>query len=199
MDDYLPIGSHLLPEDYREFLYSWNKEFEEVVGSWNGPLRKTYKTIQPDMWKVYITGNRYLALHYKEDVSALKAYQAEYKDEVQEAPLELKEAAPRSHYYNHCKWPSPLAKVFVQYIRGRNAWDYKFDFKGAWTDTFKSTWTSAGNKEFKLTHDNCLRYLAYRLGRCSVEQFLEKSPRDVNKYLFGECWGVKGYYDTYRW
>ena len=107
-----------------------------------------------------------------------------------------KSVTPRSLYYNHAIWPSPLAKVFVQHLRGRNAWDYKFDFKGAWTEEFKGTWTSAGNTEFKLTHDNCLRYLAWRLN-CSVEQFLEKSPRQVNKRLFGESWGVKGHYGRY--
>lgn len=98
--------------------------------------------------------------------------------------------------YNDYRWPSPLPKVFVQHMRGRNAWDnYKGwrRYGGAWSADFKAMWLHAGNTEFRLTHDNCLRYLAYRCN-CSVEEFMNKKPADVNAKFFSAYHGIPGHY-----
>jgi hypothetical protein len=102
---------------------------------------------------------------------------------------------PRTNY-NHHNWPSPLPKVFVQHIRGRNAWtNYKYwrRYDGVWSKDFKDNWLLAGNTEFRLTHENCLRFLAYRCN-CSVEDFLLKKPVDVNLKLFSPYTGIKGHF-----
>jgi hypothetical protein len=95
--------------------------------------------------------------------------------------------------YNHSQWPSPIPKVFVQYIRGNNAWNYSYPGKTAWTSEFKEVWQLAGNTEFKLTHENCLRYLAYRMA-LTPEQLMEKTPHDVHAKLVGPHHGIRGYY-----
>ena len=99
--------------------------------------------------------------------------------------------------YNDYRWPSPLPKVFVQHIRGRNAWNDKYwrQWPGAsaWPEVFKATWLLAGNTEFRLTHDNCLRYLAYRCN-CSVAEFMNKKPADVNAKFFSVYHGIPGHY-----
>lgn len=98
--------------------------------------------------------------------------------------------------YNDYRWPSPLPKVFVQHIRGRNAWDnckYWRRYGGVWSADFKAVWLLAGNTEFRLTHDNCLRYLAYRCN-CSVDEFMNKKPADVNAKFFNAYSGIPGHY-----
>lgn len=96
---------------------------------------------------------------------------------------------PRSLYYNHHHWPSPRAKLFVQEMRKR----YTYPKGPVWSDEFKALWLSAGNTEYKLTHDNCLRYLAYRYGT-TLEAFLGRTPTEVNKHFFGEYFGVPGFF-----
>uniref|UniRef100_A0A6C0AMG2 Uncharacterized protein n=1 Tax=viral metagenome TaxID=1070528 RepID=A0A6C0AMG2_9ZZZZ len=108
-------------------------------------------------------------------------------DSYEESPISL--TPPRSPYYNHHLWPSPLAKVFVQKKRSKF-----LEWRGSiWTPEFKRNWQSAGNTLLRLTHDNCIRYLAHSLN-CSVDHFLKKSPTEVNTILFGEYAGVNGYY-----
>jgi len=81
-------------------------------------------------------------------------------------------------------------------MRGRNAWDnYKGwrRYGGAWSADFKAIWLDAGNTEFRLTHENCLRYLAYRCN-CSVDEFMKKKPADVNAKFFSAYSGIPGHY-----
>jgi hypothetical protein len=85
--------------------------------------------------------------------------------------------------YNHPRWPSPIPKVFVQRIRGNNAWNYTYPGKTAWAPDFKTEWQIAGNTEFKLTHENCIRYLAFRMGGRTIEQFLEMTREEVGRNL----------------
>jgi hypothetical protein len=98
-----------------------------------------------------------------------------------QAQLQAEPKKPRPDY-NHPRWPSPLPKVFVQYIRGNNAWNYSYPGKTAWTSDFKAEWQLAGNTEFKLNHENCIRYLAYRMA-LTPEKFLEMTPRQVKDKL----------------
>jgi len=81
--------------------------------------------------------------------------------------------------YNHPRWPSPIPKVFVQYIRGNNAWNHRYPGMRAWTSDFKAEWQIAGNTEFRLNHENCIRYLAYRMGRITPEKLMEMTPTQV--------------------
>ena len=102
---------------------------------------------------------------------------------------------PHNPIYTNYKWPSPIAKVFVQHIRGRNAWNnIRFLNGNAWGDsTFRDAWSRAGNTEFRLTHDNCMRYLAYRM-RLTLEDLMEKTPHEVHAKLIGDYYGVPGFY-----
>ena len=343
---YLPFGSHLLPQDYQNFICKWNKMMTEKSGWWNGQFRNDFKVDYPNLWAEFKVENKKFMQLYPAEVAAVKAYQADYVDEdssmedfpplpsspvaepacgavprccitpcaeglccdhcwvlreddlpsepvaepvpepVAEPvpePVAVAVAAPvpepvamaepvpvaapvpeavdaiemvpelaslvanseplpssntgscgccpgtaslcRSEYslqsdwhglgrvvlpknqppkaptkyrppYNDYRWPSPLPKVFVQHIRGRNAWDnckYWRRYGGVWSADFKVSWLLAGNTEFKLTHENCLRYLAYRCN-CSVAEFMNKKPAEVNAKFFSAYSGVKGHY-----
>jgi len=258
-DEFLPLGSHLLPKDYEDFLYSWNKEIASREGEWLGSGRAAFKKNWPEDWAAYLAENRRFIKLYAAEVAKVKAYQAEHKDDpsspvaeetpyyiplsygvlpkapplpssprplpvpvamaepvaepvavAEPVPVAMAEPVPvaepeqaprvpvkpRNPHYNHYNWPSPLAKAFVQQIRGRNAWNHnywRFSSEGAWSNDFKASWLMAGNTEFKLTHENCLHYLAYRCN-CSVDEFLLKKPADVNSKLFSPYSGVKGHY-----
>jgi hypothetical protein len=115
------------------------------------------------------------------------------EDEDDEQPKK-----PHNPIYTNRRWPSPIAKVFVQKMRGRNAWDngrniwWRSD--GAWEPDFKVLWRGAGNTEFKLTHDNCMRYLAYRMGGIPLSKLLEMEPKDVHAKLIGQFSGVPGFF-----
>jgi hypothetical protein len=131
------------------------------------------------------------------DCEICSEVQAQPQAEVQaqaQAQLqpELEQKKPRPAY-NHSQWPSPIPKVFVQYIRGNNAWNYSYPGKTAWTSEFKEVWQLSGNTEFKLTHENCLRYLAYRMA-LTPEQLMEKTPHEVHAKLIGPHHGIRGYY-----
>ena len=107
---------------------------------------------------------------------------------------------PHNPIYTNRLWPSPIAKVFVQQIRANNPWQqYRYKGLETWPSDFKKAWHSAGNTELKLTHDNCMRYLAYRMGRLTPGQLLEKTPREVHAKLIGEHNGVPGYYTKPFW
>lgn len=223
IEDYLPIGYHLLPQVFQDFLYSWNKEITDATGWWNGPPRNLYKYSYPDIWAARLAENKRLVALYPSELALLKKYQAEYLEDSSTENLpplpplppspvtqpmvqpmaqpmaqpiaELRQTKPRNPYYNHYPWASPLPKVFVQKLRD-NKWEYQDGRRVTWPTDFKNLWLLAGNTELKLTHENCLRYLAYRSGGISIEQFLEKNPRDVNKQFFSEFTGIKGYYTS---
>jgi len=183
IDDFLPLGGHLLPQEYQEFLISWNRTIAFANGSWLGVERQRFKAEHPEQWKQWVAQNRFLLQKYRTQADAVKAYQAENLEEADRG-----EPAPRN-LYNHNNWPSPRAKVFVQKLRERHTYR-----RGpVWSEGFKAVWQSAGNTEYKLTHANCLRYLAYRCNN-SLEQFLERTPEDVNKLLFGENFGIPGFF-----
>jgi hypothetical protein len=210
--DHLPDGAHLLPQDYQDFLYNWNKTIASSHGDWVGPERDAYKRDHPLLFKRFLEENTRFKKLYSEQVEQVKAYQAEHKDDpvdepadvpdvpdVQEVQPEVQpeaEVQPEVHAepevqpqvkplisYNHPRWPSPMPKVFVQRIRGNNAWNYTYPGKTAWAPDFKAEWQIAGNTEFKLTHENCIRYLAHRMGGRTIEQFLEMTREEVGRNL----------------
>jgi hypothetical protein len=121
--------------------------------------------------------------------------QAQAQNQLVEPPLAEPQQQPqvpkkpKNPIYTNYKWPSPIAKVFVKYIRGT-----PWPGLDTWPSHFKLIWNDAGMTEFKLTHDNCMRYLAYRMGRLTPEQLMEKTPVEVHSKLIGEYHGVPGYY-----
>jgi len=217
-EDFLPIGHHLLPQQYQDFLYTWNKTITDTTGWWNGPPRKLYKILNPEEWATFNKENKRLMALYSKEVAALKAYQSSYVEEssvgdslpplppspesnsepetaaspvvspkLVASPKPVASLENKPNLYNHPTWPSPLPKVFVQKFRGRNRWQ-SFDrssWSGAWVPSFLENWHESGNTERKLTHENCLRYLAY-VYDCSVEEFLKKSPKDMANFFFGQ-------------
>ena len=189
IDDYLPLGGHLLPDEYRKFLYGWNKTIEDANGAWLGAPRQRYKAEHPEEWSEWLAENKRLKALYAAAVAAAKAYQAAHPEERDELEAAPPPKVPRCLYYNHHNWPSPRAKTFVQALRKRHI----YRNSSAWSDTFKKLWQAAGNTEYKLTHDNCLRYLA-RSCKTTVEQFLERTPVEVNTQLFSEYHGVPGFF-----
>jgi hypothetical protein len=124
------------------------------------------------------------------------AEQPDTDGEDEAEPEDHEPKKPHNPIYTNYKWRSPIAKVFVQQMRGNNAWNHRYSRipGGAWTPLFKSLWTTAGNTEFKLTHDNCMRYLASRMGRITVSSLLEMEPRDVHAKLIGVNHGVPGFF-----
>jgi hypothetical protein len=108
------------------------------------------------------------------------------EDEAATASPEPKK--PKNPIYTNRTWPSPIAKVFVQKIRGT-----PWPGLDTWPSNFKKVWHSSGNTELRLTHDNCMRYLAHRMG-LTPGKLLEKTPREVHARLIGEYHGVPGYY-----
>ena len=215
-EDFLPIGHHLLPQEYQDFLYTWNKTITDTTGWWNGKPRKLYKILNPEEWAGFNNENKRLMILYSKEVAALKAYQSTYVEEssvgdslppLPPSPESNSEpetaASPQPdtvgspvaspvdklsrRLYNHPRWPSPLPKVFVQKLRGRNKWQRcdRSMLSTAWIPSFLENWREAGNTEPKLTHENCLRYLAY-VYDCSIDEFLEKNPKDMANFFFGQ-------------
>ena len=84
MEDYLPIGHHLLPKEYSRFLYDWNKAITDTTGWWTGPPRKLYKRVYSEEWNYFNNQNRRFMVLYAKEVAALKQYQANYQEHTEE-------------------------------------------------------------------------------------------------------------------
>jgi hypothetical protein len=72
--DYLPLGAHLLPQEYRDFLASWHREMEDKIGYWLG-AKKEYASKYPKEHSLYISKNMCLEILYAVEVAAVKRYQ----------------------------------------------------------------------------------------------------------------------------
>jgi len=79
-DDHLPLGAHLLPQDYQDFLYSWNKTIATSPGCrwWKGVGRDTYKATNKEAWAKWVAQNKEFRARYAAEVEQLIAYQASY-------------------------------------------------------------------------------------------------------------------------
>jgi hypothetical protein len=82
--DYLPLGGHLLPEEFQTFLVDWNMAiaaYSSEVGedAWQGESRREYQKDNPELWEAYMAEFNRLNTRYSAEVKALKAYQKEYK------------------------------------------------------------------------------------------------------------------------
>jgi hypothetical protein len=79
--DYLPVGAHLLPQEFREFLYRWNKTISDTTGGWLGEPRRLFEKTYPDFWRQVLDENKRLSKLYPKELAALKAYQKEWQEE----------------------------------------------------------------------------------------------------------------------
>ena len=82
--DYLPLGGHLLPEEFQTFLVDWNmaiSAYSSEVGeeAWQGESRREYQKDNPELWEAYMAEFKRLNTRYSAEVKALKAYQKEYQ------------------------------------------------------------------------------------------------------------------------
>jgi hypothetical protein len=87
MDDYLPLGSELLPMEFQLLLFTWNKTIAEKTGSpcpccngafgnsWQGLARKNFKLLYPEEWEAFNSECKRLSRLYKKELDALKEYQ----------------------------------------------------------------------------------------------------------------------------
>lgn len=82
--DYLPLGGHLLPEEFQTFLVDWNMAiaaYSSEVGedAWQGESRREYQKDNPELWEAYMAEFKRLNTRYSAEVKALKNYQKEYQ------------------------------------------------------------------------------------------------------------------------
>lgn len=88
--DYLPLGGHLLPDEFQAFLIEWNMAIaayssEEGEDSWLGESRKEYQRDHPELWEAYKAEFKRLNTLYPDEVKALKKFQKEAERARQEA------------------------------------------------------------------------------------------------------------------
>jgi hypothetical protein len=74
-DTYLPVGGHLLPQDFQNFLRAWNKTIATSTGDWTGDSRWDFKAENPELWRTYKAENKRFSQLYPSELAALKAYQ----------------------------------------------------------------------------------------------------------------------------
>lgn len=75
-DNYLPLGSHLLPSDFQAFLQMWNKTIADSTGDWLGERRQAYMEENPEIWRQFQAKLDIFKSLYPAQVEAIKAYQA---------------------------------------------------------------------------------------------------------------------------
>jgi hypothetical protein len=80
-DDYLPVGAHLLPQEFRDFIYNCNKTIAGVLGDWVGEARRAFRENYPMMFKLCLVYKKRLYSLYPEEIEAVKAYQKEYAEQ----------------------------------------------------------------------------------------------------------------------
>lgn len=73
---FLPLGAHLLPQDFQAFLKGWNLDITKECGAWLGEERKEYKKLYPERWAEFLEENARFTEMYGDAVDALKLYQA---------------------------------------------------------------------------------------------------------------------------
>ena len=79
-EDYLPVGSHLLPQEYKDFLVKWNREIGAKIGYWV-TSKKEYAVKYPVEHAEFIAENKRLSTKYAAEVEAVKQYQKEHPEE----------------------------------------------------------------------------------------------------------------------
>jgi hypothetical protein len=80
-DDFLPLGSHLLAQEYQDFLSSWNRIFHGAVSGWTHDHKRAFKLYYPQMWAVYKSDHKILRKRYDDQVKLVIEYQKEHKND----------------------------------------------------------------------------------------------------------------------
>ena len=73
--EYLPLGSHLLPTEFKRFLVQWNRAIEKEMGSWDSEAKREFKR-RPGA-EAYLQEYRLICEKYATEVAAVVAYQRE--------------------------------------------------------------------------------------------------------------------------
>ena len=80
---YLPIGAHLLPQTFQDFLIEWNRDVSNHYNGWSRVEQENYKEEFPVRWAAYLAVFRAYVFMHKSEVDAVKAYQIEQEDELE--------------------------------------------------------------------------------------------------------------------
>jgi len=210
---FLPVGSHLLPEDFQTFISNWNKAIFTMYGSHVGDARKQFQREYPETWAEYRSTFAAFQSKYAAEVEALKAYQEEHPSEAESesdsdsealskefAEMKMDAESEEENQPLAQAEPQPLAQEEHQideepqpkrprskYINHRN-------------------WPSPRAKVFakhillrswppelvrgRLTHDEALQFLTTRLPRiegrqASLEDLLAITPKQAMRIFFG--------------
>ena len=80
---YLPIGGHLLPEEFQEHLFSWNYAIESKTGVWwtEKAARDEFKKNFPEEWNTFRQKFLELSKLYNSDVLKTKEFQKRYEEQ----------------------------------------------------------------------------------------------------------------------
>ena len=84
-DNFLPVGSHLLPDEFQSFLRGWNQTIAASTGGWLGEPRETYKLQNPEIWAQFSAELKRLTRLYATEVAAVKTYQASSEGKAEAA------------------------------------------------------------------------------------------------------------------
>jgi hypothetical protein len=79
-DDFLPLGSHLLAQEYQDFLATWNKIFQAATSGWTLDHKIAFKLYFPRMWAIYRSDHNILRKRYDAQVKLVIEYQKEHKN-----------------------------------------------------------------------------------------------------------------------
>jgi len=71
--EYLPLGSHLLPTEFKRFLVLWNRAVEKEMGSWDREAKREFKK-RPEA-QAYLEEYGQFCEKYATEVAAVLAYQ----------------------------------------------------------------------------------------------------------------------------
>ena len=83
--EYLPLGSHLLPTEFRRFLVLWNRTIEREMGSWDRDAKREFKK-RPEA-AAYLEEYRQFCEKYATEVAAVVAYQREMSEGPDATPV----------------------------------------------------------------------------------------------------------------
>ena len=79
---YLPVGHHLLPQEYKDLIVEWHRDVEKKVGSWT-TCKKEYALKYPAENTVFRKRNKQLSVLYAAEVEAIKQYQKDHPEECE--------------------------------------------------------------------------------------------------------------------
>lgn len=130
--EYLPLGSHLLPKEFQRFLVLWNRAVDQTIGSWDSEAKREFKK-SPE-GAAYQQEYREFCKKYATEVEAVLDYQlsagkeesvppppddesVESPDDESVAPPPPEEAAPA--LLNVTRYTGTMRVALAPYEDGR--------------------------------------------------------------------------------